>query len=156
MHIGIESVGACGWVQFHRAERTLIACRETACDRTRCHCTAQVFSIEALTCCTRSASGAKVNSLWSVVNWPVPACKLRVPGGTKREQHQTSAWLPQPDLGATAWATSARGNFARLCTTLTLPVSVAYNQPSFMVRRFGVHATRTKLASGKPVPNMEL
>ena len=32
-----------------------------------------------------------------------------------------------------------------------------YNQQYiFMVRRFAVQATRTKLASGKPVPNMEL
>ena len=41
--------------------------------------------------------------------------------------------------------------------TLTLSVSVVYNQQYiFTVRRFAVHATRTKLASGKPVPNMEL
>ena len=43
---------------------------------------------------------------------------------------------------------------ATLSATLTLPVFMVYNQQyMFMVKCFTVHATSTKLASGKPVPN---
>ena len=44
-----------------------------------------------------------------------------------------------------------------LSATLTLPVFMVYTQLYiFTVRRFAVHATSTTLASGKPVPDMEL